>query len=100
MACAGLKVFEKEIDIRLLGSHHSVRVTDFACSVKNYVQTQTLRSSKRLSVKLGIHTGEVIAGVIGETRPQFSLIGPTINKASRVCSLCPANSILISKQTH
>jgi class 3 adenylate cyclase len=32
MACGGLKVVEKDIDNRLLGSHHSVRVTDFACS--------------------------------------------------------------------
>jgi len=39
MASGGLKVVEKDIDNRLLGSHHSVRVTDFACSVQNYVHT-------------------------------------------------------------
>ena len=69
MACGGLKVSEREIDNRLLGSHHSVRVTDFACSVQSYVQTQTLRNQKKLGVKIGIHTGEVIAGVVGETKP-------------------------------
>jgi len=100
MACGGLKVVEKDIDNRLLGSHHSVRVTDFACSVQSYVHTQTLRNSKKLSVKMGIHTGEVIAGVVGETKPQFSLIGPTINKTARVCSKCPPSKILISKETH
>jgi len=39
MACSGLKVVEKDIDNRLLGSHHSVRVTDFACNVQSYVST-------------------------------------------------------------
>jgi|Transcript_20917 class 3 adenylate cyclase len=100
MASGGLKVVEKDIDNRLLGSHHSVRVTDFACSVQNYVHTQTLRNAKKLSVKIGIHTGEVIAGVVGETKPQFSLIGPTINKTARVCSKCPPGKILISKEAH
>ena len=49
---------------------------------------------------MGIHSGEVIAGVVGETKPQFSLIGPTINKTARVCSKCPPSKILISKETH
>jgi class 3 adenylate cyclase len=69
MACGGLKVVEKDIDNRLLGSHHSVRVTDFACSAQSYVYTQTLRNSKKLGVKIGIHIGDVIAGVVGETKP-------------------------------
>ena len=46
-----------------------------------------LKSGKNLEVKIGVHTGSVISGVIGETKPQFSLIGDTVNKASRVCSL-------------
>ena len=69
MACGGLKVVEKDIDNRLLCSHHTVRVTDFACSVLQYVSTQTLRNGMKLQVKVGIHTGEVIAGVVGETKP-------------------------------
>ena len=52
-----------------------------------------------MRVKIGIHTGDVISGVVGETKPQFSLIGDTVNKSSRVCSKCPHNKILISKET-
>ena len=99
MACGGLKSCERDIDTRLLGSHHSVRVTDFACSAFNFAKTQTLRFGKNLAIKVGIHTGNVIAGVVGETKPQFSLIGPTVNKTSRVCSKCPKLQILVSKET-
>ena len=52
-----------------------------------------------MRVKIGVHTGDVISGVVGETKPQFSLIGDTVNKSSRVCSKCPQNKILISKET-
>ena len=52
-----------------------------------------------MQVKIGVHTGDVISGVVGETKPQFSLIGDTVNKSSRVCSKCPHNKILISKET-
>jgi class 3 adenylate cyclase len=69
MACGGLKSAEKKIDSRLLNRHHSVRVTDFAMEVMNYVRNVYLKSGKSLEVKIGIHTGTVISGVIGETKP-------------------------------
>ena len=36
--------------------------------------------------KIGIHYGRAISGVIGHHKPQFSLIGDTVNTTSRVCS--------------
>ena len=100
MACGGLKVCERAIDSRLLGSHHSVRVVDFACVVQQYADTVTLKNGEKLAVRIGIHTGDVISGVVGETKPQFSLIGGTVNKSSRVCAACPKRKILISRETH
>ena len=44
--------------------------------------------SKPTILKIGIHYGRVIAGVIGYHKPQFSLIGDTVNTSSRVCSHC------------
>ncbi len=39
-----------------------------------------------LTLKIGVHQGRAIAGVIGYHKPQFSLIGDTVNTTSRVCS--------------
>ncbi len=39
-----------------------------------------------IQITIGIHYGRVIAGVIGYHKPQFSLIGDTVNTTSRVCS--------------
>ena len=49
---------------------------------------------------LGIHNGPVIAGVIGYHKPQFSLIGDTINTTSRVCSTSEPNVVTISENIY
>lgn len=87
MACGGLKSAERKIESRLLNRHHSVRVTDFGMDVVSYAKSIFVKSGNHLEVKVGIHTGQVISGVVGDTKPQFSLIGDTVNKTSRVCSL-------------
>lgn len=69
MACGGLKSAEKKIDPRLINKHHSVRITDFALEIQKFVKTIFLKSGKHIEVKIGIHTGKVISGVVGETKP-------------------------------
>jgi class 3 adenylate cyclase len=73
---------------------------DFSFEMLNVANSIKLKTGYKLRVKIGIHTGDVVTGVVGETKPQFSLIGDTVNKTSRVCSKCPAKSILISKETY
>ena len=75
-------------------------MTEFACALQAYARTQALRGTERLTVKVGIHTGEVVAGVVGEIKPQFSLVGPAVDKAARVCAQCPAGKVLVSRETH
>ena len=72
---------------------------DYAFEMANVANSIKLKTGQKLRVKIGLHTGEVIAGVVGETKPQFSLIGDTVNKTSRVCAKCPAKEVLISKET-
>lgn len=70
MACGGLKLAERKIiDQRLLNRNHSVRVTDFALECANYVKTVYLKNGEPLEIKIAIHTGPVISGVVGETKP-------------------------------
>lgn len=67
------------------------------------MKTINLKNGKNLVVKIGIHTGPVISGVVGETKPQFSLIGDTVNKTSRVCSKTQSTNlqtkVSVSKET-
>ena len=52
---------------------------------------------KKLNVKIGLHTGKVIPAVVGEHKPQFSLIGDTVNTTSRMASNGEKNCITCSE---
>ena len=73
---------------------------NLAIDMINYIKKQTYGSGQNIKLKIGIHTGKVIAGIIGHHKPQFSLIGDTINTTSRICSNATEQSILVSEDAH
>ena len=71
--------------------------------VSQYAKNVFLKNGKNISIRIGIHTGQVISGVIGDTKPQFSLLGDTLNKANNICKLTKTTvqgNVSVSKQTH
>ena len=55
------------------------------------------KKNKKLKIKIGIHHGNVVIGVIGCHKPQFSLIGDTVNTTSRHCSTAQPDQIVLSE---
>lgn len=51
-----------------------------------------------LGLRIGIHSGPVVAGVIGSKKFAFDLWGDAVNVASRVESSCPANQVQITRE--
>lgn len=52
-----------------------------------------------LSLRVGIHTGELVAGVIGKRKFSYDLWGDAVNTASRLESSGEASRIQVSKAT-
>jgi class 3 adenylate cyclase len=53
-----------------------------------------------LQIRVGIHIGEVVAGVLGETLPKFTLFGHNVNTAARMEQAGKPNKIRVSEAFH
>lgn len=50
--------------------------------------------------RIGIHTGPVIAGVVGKSKFVFDIWGPTVNIAKRMEAACEPGKVNISESTY
>ncbi|HSD27349.1 MAG TPA: AAA family ATPase, partial [Vicinamibacteria bacterium] len=59
------------------------------------------RRDLELSARIGIHTGPVVVGTVGnDLKMDYTAIGDTTNLASRLQALAPPGSTLVSEATH
>ncbi len=68
--------------------------------VKESNREKQLKNQPKWEIRLGIHTGEVIAGVIGKTKMAYDIWGDAVNTASRMESSGEVNKINISGSTY
>jgi class 3 adenylate cyclase len=75
MAAAGVPVYVED---------HAARAANLALAMLGVVQRYAEAEGVALRVRVGIHSGPVIAGVIGTRRLAYDLWGETVNVASRM----------------
>jgi adenylate cyclase len=81
---------------------HPVDAVLAAMELRNIVREFSLTPETtgiRFEVRIGIHTGPVVAGVVGTRRFAFDIWGETVNLASRMESSGAADCINISERT-
>jgi adenylate cyclase len=61
---------------------------------------QQARPHPGWSMRIGVHTGSVIAGVVGKSKFAFDVWGDAINFASRMVSSGASNKINVSERTY
>jgi adenylate cyclase len=66
------------------GVHKPKAVAELALAMVDEIEKFAEKYGKPLQIRIGIHTGPVMAGVIGHKRLVFDLWGDTVNTASRM----------------
>jgi adenylate cyclase len=75
---------------------HAEAVAEFALSLLEATAGKTTPAGKPLRLRIGMHTGRVVAGVIGTRRFAYDLWGDTVNIASRMQTHSPEGAIQTS----
>jgi len=79
---------------------HAIAVAEMSLGMLQIVQEAGERFGEKLEVRVGIHSGEVVAGLIGRHRSIYDVWGDTVNTASRLESSGLPNRIQISDSTY
>ncbi|WP_256842202.1 adenylate/guanylate cyclase domain-containing protein [Ornithinimicrobium cryptoxanthini] len=80
-------------------SDHPARVVAFGLDLLDLVALVAADLGQTLALRIGIHTGPVVAGVVGTQKFSYDLWGDTVNVASRLESQGVAGALHISETT-
>ena len=79
---------------------HAQRCVQAGLRMVSYLAQRNLTSAFKWSLRVGIHTGPVVAGVVGTKKFAFDIWGDTVNIASRMESAGAVGRVNISAYTY
>ena len=90
MAAAGLPLHADD---------HALRCVRAALALTRFVEARNATATMKWGVRIGVHSGSVVAGIVGKNKYAYDVWGDTVNIASRLESAGEVNRVNVSAYT-
>ncbi|QEN03958.1 adenylate/guanylate cyclase domain-containing response regulator [Thiospirochaeta perfilievii] len=80
-------------------SNHAYKISKAATQMINYIEDYNKSSEYKWEVRIGIHSGDIVGGIVGKKKYIYDIFGDTVNIASRMESNSKPMCINISEDT-
>jgi class 3 adenylate cyclase len=75
---------------------HEKRAVDFSIDMVSIIRRFNHERNFKLDIRVGIGSGDVVAGIVGREKFIYDVWGDTINLASALRAACPPGAVLVS----
>jgi class 3 adenylate cyclase len=91
MAAGGLPVSSED---------HALRCVRAGLALTRFIENRNKTAAMKWGLRVGVHSGAVVAGVVGKNKYAYDVWGDTVNIASRLESAGEVNKVNISAYTY
>jgi class 3 adenylate cyclase len=78
---------------------HAEKGVQFAIDIIEMIKTFKTKMGTQIQIRVGLNSGPITAGVLGDMNPHWCIVGDTVNTASRMESTSKPMHIHISEST-
>ncbi|MBC7381791.1 MAG: PAS domain S-box protein [Bacteroidia bacterium] len=79
--------------------HHAIKAASAALDIIKFIKTRK-EAGGLFEIRIGLHSGSVVAGIVGSKKFAYDIWGDAVNTASRMENCSEAGKINISESTY